>query len=429
MGNKEDKLKELKQGQKIAFIATFVTLLLAFIKAVTGYLFESKILVADAFHSGADLLAIFASGFGLLIASKEKTTKFPYGMYKAETLGNFIIGILIVWAGIEMLIDGYHKFFHIVQVQKFPILPVCVSIISIITSYFLAKKEKSIGVLIGSQSLLANANESFLDIFTSFVVLIGILLAHAQIPYVEGSIIICISLLILKLGLVNIWIPLLVLMDANLDPELQSEIEEHINKIDGVRGVGEVKIRHSGPFKIVECKIETSPSLPLYRTHELADKTENFILKNYEHIESVFIHVEPLKEEIIYAAIPVKDKNGLNSLVYGHFGRAPYFIIVKLSNNSVEIQNYHTNKFVGEKQHIGVKIIKDIIKYKINVLFTSQIGEIAFYMLKDNFVEIYKTEEGVSVKEIIEKYRNKKIESITMPTHPVEESQIQMEKK
>ena len=43
-------------------------------------------------------------------------------------------------------------------------------------------------------------------------------------------------------------------------------------------------------------------------------------------------------------------------------------------------------------------------------------------MLKDNFVDIYRVEESLSVREIIEKYRTGQLESITKPTHPVEES-------
>lgn len=427
MENKKDKVKELKHGQKIAFIASSVTLLLAFMKGTIGYLFDSKILVADAFHSSADLLAIFASGFGLWLASQKKTARFPYGLYKAETLASFVIGTLILLAGIEILKEGYHKLFHITHIQIFPILPVSVSVISIITAYFIARKEKSVGKLISSQSLVANASESFLDIFVSLVVLIGILLAYAKIPYIEGSIIILISLLILTLGIKNIWTSLLVLMDANLDPELQSEIEEKINNIYGVKGVSEVRIRQSGPFKMVECKIETSPSLPLYKAHELASKAEDYIIENYKHIESVFIHVEPSKRKVISAIIPVKDINGLDSKVHGHFGRAPYFVVLRLSDNSnnVEIEDFYFNEFLGEKKHIGIKVIKAIIKYKIDLLFTSRIGEISFYMLKDSFVDIYKVEEDSSMKDIIEKYHNNKLEQITSPTHSVEETHME----
>jgi cation diffusion facilitator family transporter len=148
-----------------------------------------EVLIADAFHSGADLLAIFASWFGLWMAAKKKSARFPYGLYKAETLVSLIIGALIAWAGIELLKEGYHKLSYIAYPQAFPVLSVTVSIISIITAYFIAKKERAVGICINSQSLIANASESFLDIFTSIVVLTGILLAYARIPFIEGSII------------------------------------------------------------------------------------------------------------------------------------------------------------------------------------------------------------------------------------------------
>lgn len=421
------KIERLKKGQKIAFIATFLTLFLAIAKGFTGYFFNSEILIADAFHSGADLLAIFASGFGLWLAAKKKSAKFPYGLYKAETLVSFIIGILILWAGIGILKDGYSKLFYITEVQEFPVFPVVMSIISILLAYFIAKKEKAIGKDINSQSLIANAQESFLDIFTSIAVLAGILLAFAKVPYVEGLIIILIALLILKLGMENIRTSLLVLMDANLDPELQSEIEEKINKIYGVKGVSDVKIRQSGPFKMVESKIQTSPTLPLYRAHELAEKAENSIIKDYNHIESVFIHVEPSRQKLISAIIPVKDINGLDSKVHGHFGRAPYYIILKLTDKGAEIEDFYYNKFLHETKHIGIKVIKNVIKYKLDLLFTSRIGELSFYMLKDNFVDIYRIKEDFSAREAIEKYQNGQLEQIIVPTHPIEESQIEKE--
>ncbi len=426
MENGSDRIKELKQGRKVAFMATFITLALAMIKAVVGYLFESEVLIADAFHSGADLLAIFASGFGLWLASKQKTAKFPYGLFKAETLVSFFIGAGIIWAGVELVRDGYHKLFYTSETQGFPILPVIASSISIVVAYFLARKEKKVGRAINSQSLIINASESFLDIFVSMVVLIGIILSYLRIPYVEGAIIIIISILIFRLGLKNVWISLLVLMDANLEPQLQTEIEDKINKIYGVKGVGDIKIRQSGPFRMIECKIATSPTLPLFKAHELADKVEQYIKRNYKHIESVFIHIEPAKEKIVTAIIPVKDINDINSRVHGHFGRAPYFIILKMGEeDEIEIEDFYSNPFLDAKKHIGVKVIKAVIDYKLDVLFTNRIGEISFHMLKDNFVDIYQIEADTTVKDVIERYRRGELKTITAPTHQLEESEVE----
>jgi cation diffusion facilitator family transporter len=419
-----DKIIRLKQGQKIALIAMLAAFLLAVMKATVGYRFDSKILIADALHSGADLLSNFAAVFGLWLASRKKSAKFPYGLYRAETLACFVIGGFIVFAGIEIFKEGYDKLLQLEPVNGFPFLPVSASVISSVTAFFIARKQKIIGRSIGSQSLIANSREAFLDIFTSLIVLMGILLAYVRIPYVEGAIIILIALLIFKLGLQNIWTSLMILMDANLDPGLQLEIEEKVNQIYGVKGVSEVKIRQSGPFKMVECIILTRPSLSLYKAHELADKVEDFIAENYEHIESIFIHVEPLREEIVSAIIPVRNIDGMESRIHGHFARAPYFIVLKLRDNQVEIEDFYCNEFLGEEKHIGVKVARIVIGYKIDLMFISNIGEITFHMLKDHLVDIYKAEEGLSVQEIIKSYRLNKLQPLTVPTHSVEESQI-----
>lgn len=176
---------------------------------------------------------------------------------------------------------------------------------------------------------------------------------------------------------------------------------------------------------MVECKIETSPTLPLYRAHESADKAEDFITKNYEHMESVFIHVEPSNRKAVSTIILVKDINGLYSKVHGHFGRAPHFAILEINGGNTEIEDFYSNEFLdGKKHNIGIKVIKSVIRYKLDVLFTYKIGEISFYMLKDDFVDIYKAEENSSVREIIEKYNTGQLEFVTKPTHPVEESRV-----
>jgi cation diffusion facilitator family transporter len=422
-----ERIQGLKQGHRVAFIASTLTLFLALMKALVGYLFGVDVLIADAMHSGADLLAIFASGFGLWLATRKKSARFPFGLYRAETLATLLIGGGIAWAGVELFRDGLAKLFQTPSLRGFPAVPIAASVVSIVLALFLAMKEKKVGARINSQSLLINARESFLDIFVSAVVLLGILFGFLGIPYVEGGIIIGISLLVFWLGLKSLWTSTLVLMDANLEPELQSEIQEKINQIYGVKGVGEVKIRQSGPFRMVECRILTSSTLPLYKAHELADKVEDFIEQNYGHIESVFVHVEPAREEVVTAIVPVREIDGLNSRVHGHFGRSPYFIILKLHGDDTGIEDFYINQFLEEKRHIGIRVIKAVISHKLDVLFTSRIGEISFYMLKENFVDIYRIREGQTVQEVLELYRSGSLKKITKPTHPLEEARVESE--
>jgi cation diffusion facilitator family transporter len=429
MEEKKNHIDSLKRGQRIARTATVVILLLAAIKFVIGYCFASSILIADAYHSSVDALAIFASWFGLWIAGWKKSKRFPYGLYKAETFVTFIIGGLITWAGIENLFEGYKRLFHLETPPGFPLLPLSASLLSLVVAYFIATKEKEIGDAINSRALLANASEAFFDIATSFVVMAGILLTYARVPYVEGSVVIIIASVIIWLGIKNVWISVLILMDANLDPKLRSEIEAMISRVEGVKDIHDIKIRQSGPFKMVECEIATSPSIPVYKAHTLADTVERLVTTAYKEIESVFVHVEPSKKDIVSAIIPVEDMNGLQSKVHGHFGRAPYFVILKIHGDHTEIEDFYLNEFLGKGMHIGVKVIKAVIGHGLDVLFTSQIGELSFHMLKDNFVDIYRVQEHMAVQEVIDEYRSGKLEQITAPTHGLEESQITKEVK
>lgn len=420
----EDKIRNLKKGQTVAFISVFISLGLAIMKGLVGYLFNSQVLIADAIHSAADLMTHAASGFGLWIASRGKTTRFPYGLYRAETLACMVVGIFIFIAGIDLFKEGLHKLFHLGSVTSFPVFPIAASLISSVAGLIIAKMESKVGHAIGSQSLIASSKEAFLDIFTSLAVLVGILLVYYRIPYAEGGIILVISLILVKIGAENAWIALLILMDANLEPDLENKIGEKIKDIRGVKGVGTVKIRQSGPFKMIECVIVTRPLLSLYKAHEVADKVEEMIAENYDHIESIFIHVEPDKKKNLRALIPVKENLGIDSVVDHHFARASGFLILKLKDNQTETVDFYKNKFLRKKEHLGVKTSRCAIESEIDVLFTASIGEISFHILKSNMIDVFKAEAGSSVKKTIDDYYANKLKRLGEPDHLIEESQI-----
>ena len=379
-------------------------------------MFNSPLLIADAWHSGADILINLSSLIGLKLASKKKSNRFPYGLYRAETIACLLIGVMIAFIGVDMFKDGWHKLFLMDFQEGFPIFPIGASIISCAVASFLAVKQRAIGKAIGSQALLATAKEAFFDIFTSLFVLIGIVFVYVRIPYVEGAIIILIAGLILKLGIETAWKSIMILMDADMDTDLKKEIEEKLCRIEGVTGVADVKIRQSGPFKMVNCIIKTIPSLILYKSHELADIAENMLLTEYGNIESVFIHVEPEKEIVETAVIPIQDKNGLESKLHQHFGRAPYFIIVNLGKERIDIDSYIVNDFLDKKGHIGLSVVKSMVDCSIHLLFVSSIGEISFHMLKNHYIDIFKVDKEMKVKEIISLYKEKKLEPMIKPS-------------
>lgn len=410
-----DNKKQLEKGQRIALVSTLSILALALLKAFVGYQYNSALLVADAWHSGSDILINLSSLVGLKLASKKSSSKFPYGFYKAETLACLMIGILITFIGINMFQDGWQKLFWIDSQKDFPIFPIGASIISGALAWVLAVKQQAIGKAIGSQALLATAKEAFFDIFTSLFVLMGIVCVYVQTPYIEGGVILLIAGLILKLGVETVWKSIMILMDANMDMDLTIQIEGKLNQIPGVKNVTGVKIRQSGPFKIVNCIIKTGPALTLYKSHDLADIAENMLLAEFKNIASVFIHVEPEKEKIKIAVIPVQEKKGLESRLNSNFGRSPYFMIVKFSDDRINIDSFIDNDFLDEKGHIGLNVVKSIVRHNIHLLFVPNIGEISFHMLKNNYIDIFKVETEMSAKKIITRYKENRLHPIIKP--------------
>jgi cation diffusion facilitator family transporter len=410
-----NKKAQLEKGQRVALFSTLLILALALLKAGVGYFFNSSLLIADAWHSGADILINLSSLIGLKLAAKKKSDRFPFGLYKAETIACLLIGTVIAFIGADMLQQGWHKLFSVNSGTQFPFFPVAASAVSCAVALILALKQKATGIAIGSQALLATASEAFFDIFTSFFVLIGIICVYFSIAYIEGIIIIIIALLILKLGAGTAWKSIMILMDADMDTELKHEIKEKLKKIHGIKSVDEVRIRQSGPFKIVNCIIRTDPSITLYKSHDLADTAENLLLMEYQNIDSVFIHVEPEKSEICRIAVPVSGNMGLDSIIHPHFARAPWFMILTLENGRIRESSFLANEFLDKKGHIGLNTAKLMINLKVSLLFVRRIGEISFHMLKDHYIAIFRVEKDMSVDRIISMYCKGSIQPMTQP--------------
>ncbi len=423
----DDKYLKLKKGIRTAFIASILTAVLAISKYVTGLLYNSNVLIADAFHSFADTAAILTSAFGLYLAGKAKTSKFPFGLYKAETISLLFIGLFIIYAGVDLITDGIQNILTPSEYNGIPYIPVLVVVLSIIVSVFIAWWELKVSKEISSLSLEANAKESLLDLLTSLIVLTGIILPWFKIPYIEGGAIILISLLVLKIGIESTYRSILILLDANIHDELKKSIEEIITKIKGIKSVNGVFIREAGPFKMVDLKIEISPSATIFAANDLNEEISDTIYEHLNDIEEVLIDIKPARSEIYRVVVPVQSNNGLRSIVFPHFGRSRYYAIVFVSEGgkTIEIEDFYLNEFLDHEKHIGLNVVKSLINFNIDIIFTSQIGEISFYILKDNLIDIYKIDKNeITLKEAIDSFLNDKLKKITGPTHPASESRV-----
>ncbi|MBN2040464.1 MAG: cation diffusion facilitator family transporter [Spirochaetes bacterium] len=421
----ENRIKLIK-GKRIALLASLITVLLAAGKYIIGVYFNSEVLTADAVHSFADTAAILLSAFGLHLAGRPKNSRFPYGLYKAETISLLFVGLFIGYAGIDLFIEGVSSIRSPSAAVELQMLPMITAVISIIVSVFIAAIELRTSKEVKSLSLEANAKESFMDIITSVIVLAGIILPSYNIPYIEGGVVILISLIVFKIGAENTVHSILVLLDADINKDIKDEIKECVNTIKGIKLVNQIMIRETGPFKMVEMEILTSPSATVFVAGRIGDEIRNNIYNNFSNIEHIFIDIKPARNEIYHAVIPVEENNGLDSRVSRHFGKSKYFIIIRIDEEKSEIEDFYLNEFLDKPRHIGLNVIKSIAHYNIDIIFTMEIGEISFHILRDNLIDIYKIPDyNITAKKVVEEFKNKNLEKIIKPTHASDEPNIQ----
>src|SRR5437870_2869635 len=96
----------MRIGQKIALGGMIVSALLAIVKIITGLMASSTSLVADGLESAGDVLASGLVFLGLTLAAKPADWNHPYGHGRAETLTGFMVGLLLVTAGIGISIHA-----------------------------------------------------------------------------------------------------------------------------------------------------------------------------------------------------------------------------------------------------------------------------------------------------------------------------------
>jgi cation diffusion facilitator family transporter len=407
--------ENLKKGQRASGIATVATLFLSVVKGIVGILSGSLLLIADAIHSAVDILAIFAAWFGLRLSQRKPNQRFPYGYYKAENLATLVAVGFIFYAAYEIFTRSYARLFSPSAITM-PAIAIAVPLGSAALSAVIARYEEKVGKKISSQSLIANAHESYADVLSSLVVFAGILLTYLGISYVEGIIGILLSLLVIKIGIENARKAVYSLMDASPDSEIEKHIRGIILKTEGAKDVKDLRIRESGTLLFGEAVLKVTGSIDVKRGHEVSEKVEQKIKKRYPRIESFLLHIEPDKKELLKVVIPIAEDKGLDSEVMGHFGRADSFLVAQVRKKKILSWKIIKNPFKKKEVRAGLSATKQVLKAKPDVVVLKKIGEISYHTLRDGYVDLYMTK-GRTAKDVLNNLMNGRLEKLKKPTH------------
>lgn len=106
--------------------------------------------------------------------------------------------------------------------------------------------------------------------------------------------------------------------------------------------------------------------------------------------------------------IPTETSEGLKAEVYGHFGSAPYFTIVDVEKDSVEILN-NANQ---HHSHGMCQPMKALMGQKIDAVVTGGMGARAVQGLNQGGIRAYRAIPG-TVADIVSQFKKGGLEEIT----------------
>jgi ArsR family transcriptional regulator len=105
---------------------------------------------------------------------------------------------------------------------------------------------------------------------------------------------------------------------------------------------------------------------------------------------------------------PVESNNGLDSIVYGHFGSAPMFIVYDTETNSV---NAISNQNLGH-EHGACSPLKALDGKSVDAIVVGGIGAGAINKLNSMSIKVYKAGDG-SIQNNIDLFKSNSLSELS----------------
>jgi len=269
------------------------------LKLVVGLTTGSLGILAEAAHSGLDLMAALMTFLAVRISGKPADSSHLYGHGKAENLSALFETLLLLVTCAWIIYEATHRLlFHAVALQV-TIWSFAVMITSIVVDVSRSRVLYRAARKYHSQALEADALHFSTDIWSSGVVILGLVCvkvsdwvpglailhqADSVAAIVVGFIVVYISV---KLGMSTVQ-ALLDVAPSGIERKIISAVEV----LPGVADCHNVRVRYSGPQLFVDIHVLVDGNQTLMQAHNLTDEIERTIQKLIPNAD-VTVHPEP----------------------------------------------------------------------------------------------------------------------------------------
>ncbi|HEK5083074.1 TPA: cation transporter [Clostridioides difficile] len=282
-----------EEANKITIQSILWNIVLTIIKVIAGVIGNSSAMIADGLHSASDIISSIGVLIGNYVSSRPGDREHNYGHEKAETLVSFVLSILLIFVSITIGIEAIKSLFNLDALSVPSILPLVVSVISILIKEYQYRITIKVAKKINSPALKADAWHHRSDALSSVAAFIGIGGSILGFKPLDPIASVVVAIFVAKVGISILISYVNELMDVSVDEEEIKELKFIVADTEGVKNLGDIKTRKHGAMAYVDLTICVDENLTVKQGHDIATKLEKHIIKHMEFVKGITVHVEP----------------------------------------------------------------------------------------------------------------------------------------
>ena len=312
--------KQVEEKTRVAFSSVIAAIFLVLFKSVVGIATNSLGIISEAIHSALDLGAAVITFFAVRVSDKPPDEKHHYGHTKIEGISALAEVLLLLVACAWIMLEAVRRLSSLEELVKVTVTPIsfAVMVISILVNLSRSKILYKVAKKYHSQALEADALHFISDVWSSIVVIAGLILVKLDLPIADPlaaiGVIVLIMIASIRLGKQS--------MDMLLDraPEqLKEEIEKIVEGIAGVSKCTQLRVRKAGPKYFIDMVVCLNKEISFEEVHRIASNVEEKIMQMLTGAD-VVVHTEPVEIKInLSEKGKGSEKEAVEQIIKEHF--------------------------------------------------------------------------------------------------------------
>ncbi len=283
--------KGSKEKNNVALTSLIAAVFLTGFKLVVGLLTGSLGILSEALHSALDFVAAGITWIAVRMSDKPADNNHHYGHGKIENLSALIETLLLLITCVWIIYEATSRLMSGETHIKVTVWSYIVVITSIIIDYSRSRALMRVAKKHNSQALEADALHFSTDIWSSAVVLLGLICYNFGFYMADSIAALMVAIIVIfvcyKLGKKSINF----LLDKVPD-ETYQKIKSLLDNFNEIECYHDLKVRASGAEIFAELDIHVKPDMDISQSHDIATKLENLIKSEIPR-SYIHVHIEP----------------------------------------------------------------------------------------------------------------------------------------